>query len=122
MQLRTISRANWSRVGYRSPSRRSSAYKALTKHRLQVPSGLLNVKGTNLTEKNTYDQIAHGATSANRFTGKGGVIRFFTESHEELYPDLTKSKFTFQISDHLPLWIEIDTWIEDEQLEQIINR
>lgn len=103
------------------PSRRSSTFKALTKHELQIPPGLLKVQGTNLSEKKTYDQIAHGATNPDRFTDNGNVIRFFKDSHKELYPDLSNHEFTFQLSDHLPLWIEVDTWIEDEQLDQIIN-
>ena len=104
------------------PSKRSKAFKALVKHGLIVPNGLVNVKGTNLSEKNTYDQIAHSASNPDRFTNRGGVIRFYKSSYKELYPDLSKSKFTFQLSDHLPLWIEVDTWIEDEQLDQILNR
>lgn len=103
------------------PSKRSKTFKALTKHGLAVPKGLLGVKGTNLSEKNTYDQIVHSATNPERFTDKGGVIRLFESTHKELFPNLSKNNFTYQLSDHLPLWIEIDSWIEDEQLSGILN-
>ena len=103
------------------PSRRSSAFKALTKHSLQVPRAMLRVRGTNLSEANTYDQIVHSPTRAERFTDKGGVIRFFEQSHEEIFPGLTEREFTYQLSDHLPLWIEADTWIEDELLNSVLS-
>jgi len=25
------------------------------------------------------------------------------------------------MSDHLPLWLQLDTWTDDEELDQIIN-
>lgn len=103
------------------PSRGSSAFKALTKHSLKMPKALAKVKGTNLSQANTYDQIVHSPTNPARFTNKGGAIHFYKNSHKELFPDLTAKEFTYQMSDHLPLWIEIDTWIEDEQLDSIIE-
>ncbi len=103
------------------PSRRSSAFKALVEYGLQLPSAMLKVKATNLLETATYDQIVHTPTKGERFTNRGGVIRFFKNKHEELFPDLNEAKFTRQMSDHLPLWIEVDTWIEDEQLDAVIN-
>ena len=63
-----------------------------------MPKGLVGVKGTNLSEKNTYDQIVHSATNADRFTNKGGVIRLFKDSPKEIFPELTKTQFTHQLS------------------------
>lgn len=103
------------------PSRRSAAYKALTKHSLQAPAGLVNITGTNLKEDKFYDQIVHSPTRADRFTGKGGLIRFYEESHTELFPDLSLHEFKEQISDHYPLWLSVDTWIEGEQLDAILQ-
>lgn len=102
------------------PSRRSSAFKALTKHSLQAPRGMIG-QGTNLKEDKSYDQIVHSPTREGRFTDKGGVIRFYDESHEEVFAGLSLHEFTHQLSDHLPLWIEVDTWIEGEQLDAIIR-
>ena len=53
----------------------------------------------------------------------GGELDFYVdEAHiKELFPaGLTKEKFTCQLSDHLPLWIQINTDIDGQQLEQII--
>ena len=102
------------------PSRRSSAFKALTKHSLQAPRGMIG-QGTNLKEDKAYDQIVHSPTREGRFTDRGGVIRFFEHSHEEVFPGMSLDDFTHELSDHLPLWIEIDTWIEDEQLDAVLQ-
>lgn len=103
------------------PSRRSSAYRALTKHSLQVPSGLLHVGGTNLKEDKAYDQIVHSPTREGRFANRGGLIRFYDQTHEELFPGLSLHEFKEEISDHYPLWIEVDSWIEDEQLDAVLQ-
>jgi hypothetical protein len=34
---------------------------------------------------------------------------------------MTKEKFTYQLSDHLPLWMQINTNISGEQLSQIVR-
>ena len=102
------------------PSRRSSAFKALTKHSLQAPRGMIG-QGTNLREDKSYDQIVHSPTREGRFTDKGGVIRFYETTHEEVFEGLSLHEFTHQLSDHLPLWIEVDSWIEGEQLDAVIR-
>jgi len=58
------------------------------------------------------------------FTNAGGELDFYIdEAHiKELFPlGLTKEKFTFQLSDHLPLWMQINTNIDGQKLEQIIQ-
>ncbi len=37
-------------------------------------------------------------------------------------PPQDKEDFTYQLSDHLPRWVQLDTWIEDEELDQILGR
>ena len=47
------------------------------------------------------------------------------EMHQDINPKappLTKAEFTYQMSDHLPLWIQINTDIDGMMLEQIIQR
>ena len=34
---------------------------------------------------------------------------------------MTKLQFTFELSDHLPLWIHVATDTQDEKLDQIIQ-
>ena len=41
---------------------------------------------------------------------------------KELFPSgMTREKFSFQMSDHLPVWVQIDTNIEGQRLNQIIQ-
>ena len=58
-----------------------------------------------------YDQILHLPTVPENFTYAGGVLDFFIdEAHiDELFPGkkYTRAKFTFQRSDHLPVWIQV---------------
>lgn len=43
--------------------------------------------------------------------------------YSALYPEIDSlHEFTFELSDHLPLWIQLDTWIEDEQLDSVLER
>ena len=40
----------------------------------------------------------------------------------EHYPHImSKAGFTYPLSDHLPLWVQLDTWIDDEELDQILR-
>ncbi|MBI3853973.1 MAG: endonuclease, partial [Verrucomicrobia bacterium] len=91
---------------------------------LQVPKALLGAHGSNLEKDKRYDQILHYAIYPENFTNAGGELDFYIdEAHiKELFPlGLTKEKFTFQLSDHLPLWMQINTNIDGQQLEQIIQ-
>ena len=69
-----------------------------------------------------YDQIMHFARYGDEFTLAGGVLDFYASDHKPLFPDLSKTEFTYQLSDHLPLWIQIGTDIDGFVLDQIIQR
>ncbi|MBK7383369.1 MAG: endonuclease/exonuclease/phosphatase family protein [Flavobacteriales bacterium] len=107
------------------PSRTSKHYKAITKHGLQVPKGLLlKDPGTNLEKDKRYDQILHYPEFDVNFSDKGGVLDFFIDTAhiKELFPDgLTKEAFTYQLSDHLPLWTQLNTDVSGQRLEQIVQ-
>ncbi len=99
-------------------------HKALTSKGLRLPKSLAALKiGSNLNKTARYDQILHYPTHSRRFTNKGGVLDFNAGSMARLFPGkkMTKKAFTFQMSDHLPLWVEIDTFIDDARLDQIIR-
>ena len=71
-----------------------------------------------------YDQILHYPTFENKFTNAGGSVDFFiSDEHiKELFPKgMTRKQFTYQRSDHLPLWMQINTDLDDMKLEQIIR-
>jgi len=107
------------------PSRTDALFKAITKHGLQIPKALLGVQfGSNLEKDKRYDQILHHPIYPENFTNAGGVLDFYGDEAriKELFPGgMTKEKFTYQLSDHLPLWMQINTDIEGQKLEQIIQ-
>lgn len=107
------------------PSKRSSTYEAITKYGLQIPDKLAQrTFGSNLEKNKHYDQIFHYPRFGEAFTNAGGILDFYIdEDHtRELYPaGMTKARFTYQMSDHLPLWIQINTDLESQELEQIVQ-
>ena len=105
------------------PNRDHDAYRALTGdgQTLHLPDSLLGVAGTNLSQRNCYDQILHSPTAISTFSGTGGALDFYQENWESLYPDSShspngKQAFTYELSDHLPLWLQLRTEINDERL------
>lgn len=107
-------------------------FKALTSRGLQVPDTLVNLRagdqvigGSNLGKDARYDQILHLPTLKKRFSNEGGTLDFFGSdaSIKVLFPDkeYTREKFSFQLSDHFPLWVQIKTDIDGERLNQIVQ-
>lgn len=107
-------------------------FKALTSSGLLLPEALANLKagdqvvgGTNLGKDARYDQILHLPTLLKRFSNVGGTLDFFGSdaSIKKLFPDkdYTREKFSFQLSDHFPLWVQIKTDIDGERLNQIVQ-
>lgn len=104
------------------PSRSSPLFKALASSGLQIPKALLKDEfGSNLERNKRYDQILHLPHYPENFTNLGGVLDFYQGNHTALFPNLNKDKFTYQMSDHLPLWIQVNTDIDVKQLHQIIQ-
>jgi len=107
------------------PALDDDLFNAVTSKGLRIPAALRNLEfGSNLAKKKRYDQILHYPGSTKCFTDNAGVLDFYKGGIPKLYPGLglTKHEFTYQLSDHLPLWIEVDIDLEDEKLDQIINR
>ena len=114
------------------PKMGDALFKALTSHGLRVPKPLLALKagdrvigGSNLTEDARFDQILHLPTLPENFTNAGGVLDFFVDdAHiEELFPGkkMSREKFSFQVSDHLPVWLQMRTDIDGYRLGQIVQ-
>jgi len=91
----------------------------------QLKSGEEVIGGSNLGKNFRYDQILHRATVPENFCNSGGVLDFFIDDAHiaELFPgkNYDRQKFTFQMSDHLPVWIQIGTDIDGFRLSQIIQ-
>lgn len=107
-------------------------FKALTSRGLKVPKPLLKltagdqvIAGSNLGKDARYDQILHLPTTPDNFTNAGGALDFFIDDKhiDELFPgkQYSRKKFSFQMSDHLPVWIQINTDIDSFRLDQIVQ-
>ncbi len=107
-------------------SYRSQLYKAVTEFGLSAPRSILKLEhGSNLGKNKRYDQILHHPSiTGSVFTKHGGVLDFYKGNHRAFKPyrGLSKAKFTYELSDHLPLWVQLNLDVEDEQLDQLIAK
>ena len=56
-----------------------------------------------------FDQIFHYLPYDEPLTNGGGIPVFIHNDHHTLYSgiDMTKQEFTFELSDHIPLGVQI---------------
>jgi hypothetical protein len=119
---------------FNTPSLTDPTFAALTSSSgLQIPESLVKLKvgdrvigGSDLGKNARYDQILHRATVPSNFCNTGGALDFFIDDSKigELFPgkkNYTRAKFTYQLSDHLPIWIQVKTDISTYILNQIIR-
>ena len=106
------------------PKTNDPTFRAITSRGLRIPAALRGVRGTNLSERDRYDQILAYPRYTKSFTKNGGTVNFVGANYKKLFPGMrmTKKEFTYQLSDHLPLWIEVDVDLERERLDQMLNR
>jgi hypothetical protein len=103
-----------------------------------VPDELTSLSGSNIAKNRHYDQIAF-MTRPNRFgtTGKAGVFDFyvsvFRDDEGPVYAGLMDGRYekaanptraykdwrTYQMSDHLLLWVELKTDFSDAYLDEL---
>lgn len=97
-------------------------FQAISSKGLRMPPSLAGVHGTNLAANKRYDQILYYQSHTKSVTRFGGSLDYYAGNHQALFPGMSKTDFTFQMSDHLPLWVMIDVDTEAEQLDQVLNR
>lgn len=109
------------------PDVKGPLLKAVSSKGLRIPKTLLDVSNdqacSNLARNKRYDQILHYPGETTTFTDNAGVLDFYKGNFRKLFPgtNATKSAYTYQLSDHLPLWVQLDTWTDDEDLDQLIG-
>lgn len=106
------------------PSFDSDLFAAVSGHGLSAPASILRLDhGSNLEKDKRYDQILHlPAITGSVFSQHGGVVDFYQGNHKAFapYKGLTKKKYTYEMSDHLPLWVQLNLDVEDKQLDQLM--
>jgi hypothetical protein len=114
------------------PKLGDALFTALTSRGLMIPDCLKELRagdrvigGSNLGTDARFDQILHLPTMKERFTDQGGALDFFISDAKikELFPTqkYDRQKFSFQLSDHFPVWAQIKTDIDGQRLEQIVE-
>ena len=109
------------------PSTDSDLFKAVTSRGLMIPTAISKLSlGSNLEKNKRYDQILHRPIYPESFCNGGGVLDYYQGDFHKLFPasafpEMDKPAFTFQLSDHLPLWVQINTDTNDQKLEQLIR-
>ncbi len=72
-----------------------------------------------------HDQIQRRPTKAKRFSNRAGIVNFLGKAAniDTLFPGqgLDADKVTYQLSDHFPVWIQVNTDIDGDRLEQIVQ-
>jgi hypothetical protein len=116
----------------------SETYKAATSSSFNIPEPLLKEKFTNQNEDKMYDQILYyNEFSDIKFT-QAGVLRYYDSVFTDLdsYKDRinkhqkkvidTEKEFkdfrSYQMSDHLLLWVEMKTDQANTYLQKIIDK
>jgi hypothetical protein len=102
---------------YNIPNTDSDLFKAITSKGIKIPTAhLCNVFGSNLSNGKRYDQILHYPSNIESFTDIAGVLDFDRggECLRECFPSnsMTKIEFTYQLSDHLPIWLQVNLSIK----------
>jgi len=109
------------------PDAKGPLFQAVTQKGLELPVPLRGpAMETNLARNKRYDQFLHYAAYTSTENAKGGVVDFYADDWRALfpaseYPKMTKAEFTYQLSDHLPLWMQLSTDVEGEQLDQVLT-
>lgn len=110
------------------PDLEGPLYRAFADRGWTLPAGIVRAsRGTNLSQRNRYDQILYNSRYTKLGDPIGGDLDFYRGDFSPLFPEglveeTSRTKLTYQLSDHLPLWIQIDTWNDDEVLDQIIDQ
>lgn len=117
---------------FNTPSLDHALFKALTSGGLLVPEPLVELKygkrvvrGSNLKGNARYDQILHAPTLQSNFSNSGGTLDFYggPSTLKKLFPNAnyTPAQFTYQLSDHFPVWLQVRTDIDGYRLGQIVQ-
>lgn len=119
--------------------RKSETYKAATSSVFQIPAAILkeNLPGSNVKQDKIYDQILYYNRYNDITFRKAGIFNFFDvvfdnyktyakRARKHSGKVTTQKAFddfkTYQMSDHLPLWVEMNTDHTESYLEMLKHK
>ncbi len=100
------------------PGLKSKTYKALVKHGLTIPTQLRTIR-TNLKQNAHYDQIGYYEENTDCTIKRAGSIDIVPSFFKGL-GKTAHNAMTYQLSDHLPLWVELE--VHEANLDQFIRQ
>ena len=110
-------------------NRKDATFEALKKAKFVVPEGLQEIPGSNVDKNKHYDQIAYlKQLTRMSATGQAGVFDFYKYvfNDESQYAaergrkgGTFKAWRTYQMSDHLPMWVEFSIDDADSYLASL---
>jgi hypothetical protein len=79
---------------------------------------------TDLAHHKRCDQMLCLPRAKTRFTSRARSVDFYPRDHHELFPHhrVSKTAFSFELSDHLPLWAELRTRVAQRTSCGVISR
>jgi len=109
------------------PSLDSPLYAAVSAKGLRMVDAIAKQGfGSNLEKNKRYDQILHYPAFTTGVSSSGGVLDYYVneKSIAKLYVKNppAKAAFTFEMSDHLPIWVQLKTDVDSEKLDEIIAK
>jgi hypothetical protein len=107
------------------PKVNNKLFHTITSKGLEIPDALRGAHGSNLARDKRYDQILHYRRHTKAIKN-AGVLDFYCNDWRALfpkkqYPNMTGEDFTYELSDHLVMWAQLDTWTDDEELDQLLR-
>jgi hypothetical protein len=119
-------------------NKKSETYKAATSSVFKIPDAILksNLPGSNVKQDKIYDQILYFNKYKDITFKAAGIYNFYDVVFDNLsayskriqkhYQKVTQKQFddfkTYQMSDHLPLWVEMNTDHTESYLEMLKRR
>jgi len=94
--------------------------KALLKEGLEIPTALKTAK-TNSKETQHYDHILYLPDFTKAFTNRGGVLKPWIGIGSKLFPGVDPEDMTYLLSDHYPIWMELNTDNDQEVRDAAIQ-
>lgn len=83
-------------------------WNAITKYNLTTHNNIpSDDHGSSFVKNKRYDQIFYDTVNEHKVED-GGVLNLYPSEDDNLYRNITRDRFEWDISDHFPIWIQLN--------------